>query len=415
MKDTTPAIVENMADSMNRKPLQENPGVLTSICAPISKKLKTSSPPPLEIYTFSLSHSPVQVQLLGTQSIYALVDIICQETCVGDNESVDEHMWDVKIPGHRAYNSLDQYVEYSSREWWGEEDSHPLKATKTKIQDLNLATGTSFRLEYDYGTTSTYEITLVDKSIVDKSNQQPKGDFPRRKPLDRGFIPYVTDQVNLNHMFPHFNAWLNHAEEGFSLECNFFQPGRKHMYGYFEHLYRACLHMIYLPLKPGKDLSDYLHCIDHASQFPCSTFDYGGTESYPNNTWYSMVALPHDPSVTTYEKFLRGREVGFCDARRAPTNPHTALNAIFPKVAALAGYKKDHGIPRGWISYKNKVLRICTGQAMPYTSHAPKFTACVGSNQYQPSDPELVLREVQVEFESLHHLFCVAEGLLQSM
>jgi len=387
-----------------RKPLQEhtNPSASAEAESHGIKKPKTALPP--KILTFKLSHSPVKVQVLSTQTVFDLVDIICQETTVGMDEGVYDHMWDLVVPMRGMYNSSDAYVDSMSD--WASKSS--FKASQTKLSDLQLSLDSTMTLDYDYGTTSHYTIQLVEETPYDET-----GTFPRRKPIEApsGMVEFNTDQANLNTMFPTFNKWISEAEQ---IGLNFFQPGRKHNYGLQERGNDGVRHMIFLPAKPGNDLADYLHCFDYASQFEYSKDEKWGT---PNYDWYSMVVFPLDGTIKSYVKYASNQEAGFCEAKVAPDSSDLpSLNKIFPKVAALAGYKLDFTVMKGWFTYKDKTLRICSGGSTVVKSNCPKFTAFVGLDQHEP-DPasSVVIAEVQVEIKSLHHLFCVVEGLLMSI
>jgi hypothetical protein len=89
------------------------------------------------------------------------------------------------------------------------------------------------------------------------------------------------------------------------------------------------------------------------------------------------------------------------------------INSAFPKLAAFAGYRKDKKIPRGWLTYKNNTLRLCSGTSHTPKSNAPKGTAFDGIDQHNPIGDSSILYQMDVEIDSLHRLFCVAEGLLQ--
>jgi hypothetical protein len=63
--------------------------------APAAKKTKRIP----RIFTLSVDHSPIQVQVLSTQTIYDLVDIICRNATIGQSESVTGHEWNVRLSG----------------------------------------------------------------------------------------------------------------------------------------------------------------------------------------------------------------------------------------------------------------------------------------------------------------------------
>ena len=85
----------------------------------------------LQLMTFQLSHSPVEIQILSSQSLLSLVDIICKETSVGFKEGVADHMWCVRI-GERKYSSTES-------------------PELVIISDLHLTTNRKFEFLYDFG------------------------------------------------------------------------------------------------------------------------------------------------------------------------------------------------------------------------------------------------------------------------
>lgn len=406
--------------SSERQPLQENPRDSTTesptstSSSPKTKKLKKTNDTSCKILTFSLSHSPVQVQLLDSHSLYDLVDIICQETTVGMNESVYQHMWDVYVPGiSGCFNSSEEYVASG---FVDDNEDGPLRMAKqASLKSINLAEKTVLALKYDYGSPSEYLITLV--AMNDFSTQDDVNAFPRAKPvqLPSGVQEFTTTDtgIDLNAMFPTLNSFLQQAN---MLTINLFQPGRKKNYGYLERGNDGVKHMIYLPAPPNKkELSDYLHLLNHTWQFKYSTQD-GGT--YPNYTWYSVVAFPSDYNKS-FGKYGENLRPGFCDMVIATPNTQSSsgvLNAVFPKVAALAGCKKDKLVPKGWITYKNSLLRICSGSSKTVKCKAPPGTAFHGEDQHEPDDStQGILFQAKIEIQSLHHLLCFVEGFLRTL
>jgi len=352
-----------MSETTSRKPfgdVHENPSASADAELPVvsTKKQKTAPQQPINVMTFQLSHSPVQVQILSNMTLYALVDIICRETTVGMEESVDDHMWDVVVPTKEGvFNSSDDYVDGDVNDW---ADEPYYKASQTKLCDLELPLNSTMTLKYDYGSTSCYNITLVEETPCEDYDQA-KTIFPRPKPAQAlPQVEFTTDHVDLNTSFPTLNKWLLEAQQ---LNLNLFQPGRKHNYGLLERGNAGVRHMIYLPVKPGNDLADYLHCLDYASQFEYSkSKEYG----YPNNNWYSMVILPRDVTTQTYQKYGSNPEPGFCEAKIAPHYKDLVkLNTVFPKLAALAGCSSSSSTNKttvkGWITYKDHMLRVCAG------------------------------------------------------
>lgn len=376
---------------MSREPLKENPG-------PATKKAKAES----QVLTFKLSHSPVMIEILDSHRVFDLVDIVCRETSVGMDEDVYDHMWDVTVPGKGIYNSSDEWVDQEQE--YGFSDEPLLKASQTKLLDLDLALNSPIELKYDYGSTSYYTFTLVDQS----KTTEPSHAFPRRKAVKprAGFTEFQTDKVDLNTQFPRLNQWIMEAPT--RLRINLFQPGKKHNWGFLEYEGYGCGNMLYMPAKPTS-LSDYLFTLNYGSGFK-------GNGQY---SWFSMVVLPSNASKNIFRKYQQHTERGFCEASMAFRRKNSTMDVdrAFPKLAAFSGLGMNiqQGVPKGWITYQNKTLRLCTGAPQTIQNKAPKGTAWDGMDQHNPADPDGVLCEMQVEIQSLHHLFCASEGLLRSL
>ena len=78
----------------------------------------------------------------------------------------------------------------------------------------------------------------------------------------------------------------------------------------------------------------------------------------------------------------------------------------FPKCNRAYMAKKP--ADRGWIVYKDGVLKVCRGESHTVSSKSPDvFKAEL---QYDPL-PEAVENEMSHDFTSYHNLLCTAEGL----
>ena len=129
-----------------------------------------------------------------------------------------------------------------------------------------------------------------------------------------------------------------------------------------------------------------------------------------------MVVFP-DGYSKSLGKYGQDLETGFCECKIATANNSTepSLNATFPKVAALAGYVKDKKVPKGWITYKNGILQVCSGSPKAVNCNAPPGTAFHGEGQHEPDSSEAILFQQKIKLESLHQLFCAVEGLLRTL
>lgn len=361
-----------------------------------TKKSKTTP----TVFTFGASHSATKVQLLSTATLHDLCDILCRSTRIGCGEGVNSHMWHVEWQG-KKYESGDM-VCMSSR-----------RANATTLIDLALPRAAKLVWTYDYGSTSHYEITLLETSTL--ADGESAAQFPRKfvAAAPAGYRKYAPPRdVDLDATFKDLNAWA-FGEEAEGVILDLFQPPRKPNHGFIERDHLGVRHMVLMPAAPPKDLAAYLRCLE-------AGVSLGGPKMHewgPEYNWYSMIVLPAATAdERTRKKWGEKTEVGFREMKVVSNDASlAALNKAFPKIAALAGFSKDKKVSKGWITYKDETLRICQGESKKPKSRAPKGTAFLGAEQHEPEDETCVLFTMDVCAASLHDLFCVAEGLLCSL
>ena len=370
---------------------------------PARKRVKV----PPTVYTFGASHSPVRVQLLSSHTVFDLCSTFCEYTTIGNGEDVFSHMWNVTVDATgRCYESGDEECMSSHR------------ADGTKISDLALpAAGPTATLSwmYDYGSTCHYKLTLLEVSSLAEGNSED--DYPSKVDAapPAGYTKYVPPQdsgVDLNTSFGNLNTWG--FVEGESVSLNLFQPPQKHNHGFLERDNDGVRHMVLMPAAPPKDLAAYLQCLDAAVSLGKPKIH--PVYKCPEFNWYSMVILPRDSANDSLMKrWGRNQEQGFSEMKVVRADATLAsLNVTFPKLAALAGFVKDRQVPKGWLTLKDGTLRICTGKSKSLKSNAPNGTAFLGIGQHEPAEEDggKVLFTTCARVDSLHDLFCVAEGLL---
>ena len=363
-----------------------------------------------KILTFTTKHDRfARLQLLSTHTLYDLVSALCQYTPIGfdGNEGPDDHLWYISYNGNE-YESSDIDIECQS----------PLRANKTKLADLHVKIGSNLKLTYDYGTTTVYEMKLVatDESFEDTAS------FPRNQPLSGGIPTSYSkyqpeDSTNpsnsLDEHFPYLNHWI--FDVASSVSVSLFQAGRKKNFGFMDNKFT----MMYLPMKPDS-LANWLQCFNvGASIKPAGVNE----EGYTYYTWQSVVTLPQSKvTPQLMSKYKSNERRGFCDAPIVEDYAG-ALNieTMFPKIAALAGLKKDKKVPKGWITFTRRgnqcSLTICKGNARePTKSKAPKGLAFEGENQHEAVDePLFQISSNELDIHGLQDLFCVVEGLLRTL
>ena len=354
---------------------------------------------PTSILTYEVLGSGVSVQVLSSHTILQLVAVVCDETVVGRNEGVYDHMWIVHDPMEgKSYESGD--VECMS----------DLRASDHRLDSIEGAAHVGHRLilEYDYGTTSTYQLVL--KSVEELANGEgDRTKFPRRAPLpgQAKFSPYQPGPgaANLNELYPGLNKFLFVDDDG-KLEIYLFQPGKKKVQGFVRKEYDVC-HMIHLPEKFAS-VDDMLAALDQSVKVdvPSMAFE-----------WFGVTVFPRNCASNRLTKYKSASTAGLniTVQRGSDQVDSKAFLQTFPKTAAAAGFNKN-GKPskaneRGWISYRNGVLTVCRGNSRTIKSNAPSPGVFDGESKHEPENDGAIVGKVNVEVNSLQELFCAVEAL----
>eukprot|EP00804_Cyclotella_cryptica_P015243 CCRYP_005359-RA/>CCRYP_005359-RA protein AED:0.13 eAED:0.13 QI:0/-1/0/1/-1/1/1/0/375 len=360
------------------------------------KKLKTSSDDEeVTVFTFSAAHEKfAQLQLLSTHTVYDLVACVCKHTPIGYDgaDGPNDHMWRISYKG-RKYESLSP-------------------SANAKLKDLGLKNNISLELLYDYGDNLHYQITFLGStklSAGEDASMFPRNNAPSGVPPS--YVKYQPNvEINLDTMFPRLNNFV-FSPDGNISAVNLFQPGRKQQFGFIECGTHGIRRMLHLPVKPDS-LNDWMYY-----------FEKGATVRPDGGyNWHSVVMLPMIKlTPQLIDKYRRNLQPGFCDTRviSSVSQLDVDLASVFPKIAALAGLRKDKKVPKGWISFQRRgrtsALSICTGPSEPRKSNAPKGTAFDGLSQHHPVDDPMIEIASVVEIRGLHDLFCVVEGLLATL
>ena len=171
--------------------------------------------------------------------------------------------------------------------------------------------------------------------------------------------------------------------------------------------------MVYLPMKAGTDLSHLLGCYDTAVLKQYSILPEGN----PQYSWFSVVVMPHDSaSKHLTEKYGKELECGLVELVIVTSFPQPSLlNEYFPCLSALAGYRSSSVIPKGWVSYKDNCLVICSGESSKRDFDPPKGLAFDGDSQFTPGSKTNLLFKKNWTLASLHEMFCLTESLLRTL
>ena len=369
------------------------------------------------ILTFSMDQYSAYFQILPHQSIRQLVRIAFEVCDPRDGDTDNCHLWTLTSPRGVAFKS-----HKGGNASYPEEGEAP--TTVQEALEGELETGTSLRLEYDYGGTSRHILKLL--SVDDNADATLKdSDFPRRRPeastpaVSAGpsdppapvhFEPFVTAEGdNLKASFPNFDKYI--FDKSFSNshgEVNLFQVGRRQVHAFLERRRR----MVFCPEK-AKTLSHFLEMLDKGASIEPSR----GRHGRPMYNWQSVVVIPENHSKQSAE-FLDDLEEGFCDCEVVP-EPANGKNwdSIFPKTAAFAGFCKDKQFKqKGFIRYSAGVLEVISGSGSPNSlPQAPRGTAYEGKGCHVPAEEDTILFRVDGNFDSIHDLFCKVEALLRTL
>lgn len=359
---------------------------------------------PAILYSFTLDNSPAEIEILSSNTLYELVAIGFKVCDPRPGAGVNDHLWNIsdahtgkKLAHCGAVSPEDLYCSDS-------DEDEPSDAATTRLSQIGAALkpGRKLLLEYDYGNTTEHTFTVTSSTTI---NNPCTNDFPRRKKSEPPKITaggsFTTDAIDLDKEFSALNRWMNGQRR--PAEVNLFQAGRKQHYGFLEYNCR----MIYLPDRPSS-LNHYLRCLEVGAGIR-----HGGCCN-----WQSVVIVTSKSKKTN--KYFQDLEKGFCDAKLVPHHWNGSENmpdlaTVFPKVAALAGYRNDKKVKKGWIRYKDNTLIIARGDGGMSSAHnAPKGTAYDGQGFHIPGPSDILLK-CSMQIHSLHELFCVVEGLLQSM
>lgn len=265
--------------------------------------------------------------------------------------------------------------------------------------------------------------TSIEMPISDESNNtnesSPSG-IPDSYKKHR--LPNDADGANdnlLDRHFPCLSGWIFQGHRRDDVSVNLFQAGRKKNYGFMDNSFT----MVYVPAKPD-DLAGWLECLNRgAAMRPAGLLE----EGYAHYTWQSVVALPRSKLTPALAgKYKCNEKPGFCDAPvvedKSPGLSSLGLEGAFPKVAALAGLRKDRRVPKGWVSFRvrgddgSQRLTVCRGNAKETSrSSRPKGLAFEGEGQHESVEEPLFRISGDIGIRGLHDLFCVVEGLLETL
>jgi len=412
------------------------------------KKAKTSDPTsmvpvnndPLQMYTFSIDRSPLRVQVLSSNTLGDLLDqafkIVYPGYDFSGRRCRTKFVWTAAVGDfwYEFYKLKELFSLHITQTIqspaFSERTTELVNIAKTlknlKENRLSLL-GRKSPVQEDLRP-FYHLLILEDQQDVAQENAVSQTlllkDYPRFLPNQPP--PAVTfklnatpNQVALDEHYPNLSNWCFNTKK--NVEINLFQVGRKPIYAYLQRRGfpdRIGNKMILMPDNPEPTISNYLLCLDTACEYEPPT-----NHISVRYTWWSSIVVFPSGDHAKCEKFrAQGVDMirrfafygGFLLLDESFKSQPCELNTIFPNIAALAGFRNDEKIKRGWIRYGDGVLMVCqgTGSVIRRSKKAEMGTAFMGEGSYAPSGRDKILFQFKVKVKTLFELFCHVEGLL---
>ncbi|KAL3939053.1 MAG: hypothetical protein SGBAC_006157 [Bacillariaceae sp.] len=374
-------------------------------------------------------------EISPNQTILHMMSLICEEWLDdyrdGDG-AVYDHLW--KFMHHS--DDIGYEANETAHQWTDEQataldnylttrnefpDSLPINVSLKRFQWWNV--GTSVPVEYDYGSTTRFEVRLVAKERVDEEIVLPRIAPDAADKLAETFCPFVPKERSptLNDLFPHANRAM--FEMGSKWLCPY--PCSDTSGGFVEGR-GGDSDLLFLP-DPFESLQHALIAMNRAAEeFPDETgcsrsvFAIELTERVEDyytqcgplvQEYLDFVKDVDQRSIRTASGAMDMRAVGqlseniqyrlFCpqtkcfyrltkeDVEEFEERSSTTVDEIFP----LSAKAYKNGL---WASY-----------------HRGKVKICKGSDTGERGVPRAILAQVARECYSLHDFFCVTEALFQ--
>ena len=397
--DTTPPRTLVLKSNEEFSPLKDD---FSSFPCLISKPAKLSSTSPPLVLTYEILQTKnrnVSIQLLTTQTFYDLVDTVCRETCVGLNEGVLDHLWEVTDNSSATYKGpFDQHIKKREK---NAKDSFLGSSVGGQVVGERLV------ITYD----RSVIISLILKSVKALPEDTEESSFPRLAPY-APFRPNPDALCPIDSLYPALSKFLFRRKSQSRLEINLFQPGKKRVQAFIVNKHNNVLHKLHLPEKFKYGVGEMLFALNDSIQkdipkdglegYGVSIFPPGNAQSHTYMR-YKVNQLEEDRTVI--RGYQTKQQLRFYGHKFALT---------FPKCSAAAGYNQDlrpsKSHERGYIVYKNGVLMVCQGSSFPVEGGG-RPGAWNGFGKHSPMNEEDVVGEVKVVVRSLYDLFCAAEGL----
>ena len=353
---------------------------------------------PSSVLVFKLPERPDLVYHLKPEdTLTELCRLLCTDLVRNSGpHAVYEHLW--TFEGVSTLGARRTHKVYNFNNIGCERDV----ATLSKVVNDGHGVGSELIFTYDFGDPTTERLVL-DAVVEDAALAEL---CPRRLPTPRpaGFQLHAAPEgtPTVDSLFPHLAKM---EPESFCL----FQPSRKqhHALVRVDSGY-GCAILNWVPCRM-RSVEEIFAGIDQACAVPLQGMEEG-EGSYPFYNWEDRVVFTAGPFDQHADKVLSKVSdesiVVHVSQRSVDKVPSGYFAKAFPKCNSAYMAKKP--CDRGWIVFKDGVLKVCRGASRTVPSNSPG--AFKAELQYDPL-PESVENKISHEFTTYHNLLCAAEGL----
>eukprot|EP00980_Cylindrotheca_fusiformis_P005785 scaffold1209_cov136-Cylindrotheca_fusiformis.AAC.2 len=281
--------------------------------------------------------------------------------------------------------------------------------------------GTSASAQYDFGSTTYFDVRLVSKDNISKDIQLPRLSPDEADELAKTFKPFVPQEgsPNMNDVFPHANRMM--FQLGSKWLCPY--PSSSTSGGFVEGI-SGDSDLIFIP-EPFESLQHALIGIDRAA------------EECPDKSGFSRMVFPMDlsskandyytksqPLVQEYLDFLKNvdhqrslRTVsGAMDMNAVSELSENIQYRLFCPQSEFYYRLTTNDVKKFESSVIHEIFPLCAKaykQGLWASYHRGKVKICKGEDSGERGVPKTLLRQVTYQVNSLHEFFCVAEALFQ--
>lgn len=379
-----------------------------------------------EVLRFEVVNEDLELDLRPDNTVFQLMKLVCDEWLDdardGDGQVLD-HLWRIDTPTSKHIGpfpspGLFEFDDGDAKREYAEEEG-----ASTRLQDLSFQPGMTLFVQYDFGSTTNFQI--VFKSIQQVSEQEAAA-CPHKveSSSPSAAAPWTPPEgtPNLNELFPHANRLLFHSCAQWII---LFQESENCSLA-VEAGPNAMGDMIFAPHKFGS-LTETLAALNKAAKeqpdsgcrqdafsrfvFPLrmtssdeanyrefkqdhDEFERVCEEKGINDSPMTLDAMANAGLSEDYIYRLCGPKQAVVRVTQEDLAAVVNVDKAFPKTAAA------HNAEYHWISYRRGRMMLCKGQH-------------TGERGIPRRDG--ILAQTKQQIQSLHEFMCVAESLWASV